>query len=177
MDPNKSPSAPPAAWNSGEKSMMGQPPPPSYQEYPQYPGAGQPQPGYYPGHPQGYVPPPQPMGAPGYGQPYPGGMYPQGAQATVAVQPTTVYVTCAPLANPVPDYLGYSIFTMLCCCLPIGIAALVSSISTRDANNQGNAEAAQKSSRRARNLNHTGLGIGLAIIIIWIVMSVVVRNQ
>lgn len=30
--------------------------------------------------------------------------------------------------KPVKDYLGYSIFTTLCCCLPIGMAALVQSV-------------------------------------------------
>ncbi|MEQ2198726.1 hypothetical protein XENOCAPTIV_017318, partial [Xenoophorus captivus] len=56
------------------------------------------------------------------GQQYPGQPIP------IAMQPT-VYVTQPPLANPVNDYLGYSIFTMLCCCLPLGIAALIYSIS------------------------------------------------
>ncbi|MGH0180837.1 UNVERIFIED_CONTAM: hypothetical protein FKN15_005105 [Acipenser sinensis] len=39
---------------------------------------------------------------------------------------------------------------------------------TRDANNMGNEELAKKNSRLARNLNHTGLGIGIAILILWI---------
>ncbi len=46
----------------------------------------------------------------------------------VTVQPA-VFVIAAPLTDPVPDYLAYSIFTMLCCCLPLGIAALIYSIS------------------------------------------------
>ncbi|TRY81735.1 hypothetical protein DNTS_003822 [Danionella cerebrum] len=45
-------------------------------------------------------------------------------QAVVTVQPA-VRVTTAPL----PDYLCYSIFTMICCCLPLGLAALIFSIS------------------------------------------------
>lgn len=57
-----------------------------------------------------------------YGQQYPA------QQATITAQPT-VYVTQGPLANPVNDYMCYSIFTMLCCCLPLGIAALIYSIS------------------------------------------------
>lgn len=76
---------------------------------------------------QGYGAPPQYGGAAYAQQPYPGGQqYP--AQNAVAVQPT-VYVTQGPLANPVNDYMCYSIFTMLCCCLPLGIAALIYSIS------------------------------------------------
>lgn len=71
----------------------------------------------------------QPFGQQPYGQqPYPGGQQYPGQPVAVAVQPT-VYVTQGPLANPVNDYLGYSIFTMLCCCLPLGIAALIYSIS------------------------------------------------
>lgn len=75
---------------------------------------------------QGYGTPPQYGGA--YGQPYAVGPQYPGQPATVTVQPA-VYVTQGPLANPVNDYLGYSIFTMLCCCLPLGIAALIYSIS------------------------------------------------
>lgn len=75
--------------------------------------------------PQGYGAPPQYGGAPYAQQPYPQ-QYPA-QPGTVAH--STVYVTQGPLANPVNDYLGYSIFTMLCCCLPLGIAALIYSIS------------------------------------------------
>lgn len=76
---------------------------------------------------QGYGNPPQYGGA--YGQQaYAMGQQYPAQPATVTVQPA-VYVTQGPLANPVKDYFGYSIFTMLCCCLPLGIAALIYSIS------------------------------------------------
>jgi len=96
------------AWNSSEKSGMLQPtPPPGYQYIPA-------------GYPQSFPNQPVPQGPHAQG-PYPG-------QSVVTMQPT-VFVTAAPLADPVPDYLCYSIFTMLCCCLPLGIAALVYSWS------------------------------------------------
>uniref|UniRef100_A0AAQ5YL92 Uncharacterized protein n=1 Tax=Amphiprion ocellaris TaxID=80972 RepID=A0AAQ5YL92_AMPOC len=56
-----------------------------------------------------------------------GHAYP-GQPGTVTVQPA-VLVSASPLANPVNDYLCYSIFTMMCCCLPLGVAALIYSIS------------------------------------------------
>ncbi|XP_028325472.1 proline-rich transmembrane protein 1-like [Gouania willdenowi] len=175
MDPTKSvATAPPGpeTW-SNEKNPGGQSAPPPYQDNP-YPGQPQPGPGYPPqgyGYPQqygagAYLQQPHPGGV----QPYPGGPQPYGAAVTV--QPT-VYVTQGPLANPVNDYLGYSIFTMLCCCLPLGIAALVYSISAREANNMGNQAAAERSSRTARTLNHVALGIGIGFIILWIVYTAV----
>ncbi|XP_005743320.1 proline-rich transmembrane protein 1 [Pundamilia nyererei] len=204
MDSGKHPCAPPAEWSS-EKSSMGQAPPPPYQDdsnpgpgyplqgYPGQPagvGYGQPagvgygQPagvGY--GQPAGvgYGQPAgvgygQPAGA-GYGQPaHPmGGQYPAPQQGTVVVQPT-VYVAQGPLANPVNDYLGYSIFTMLCCCLPLGIAALIFSILTRESNHVGDRMSAERSSRTARTLNHVALGLGIAGLILSIVYVAVVIN-
>ncbi|XP_052000685.1 dispanin subfamily A member 2b-like [Xyrauchen texanus] len=125
--------------------------PPQYQD----PNAGYPAPGSYPMS-SGY--PSQPYGVPG-GQP------------VVTVQP--MYVTATPLANPLPDYLGFSIFTMLCCCLPLGIAALVFSISTRNANTSGQQQLAEKDSKTARSLNYAALGIGLAFLVAYIVIIVV----
>ncbi|KAM7382550.1 hypothetical protein PAMP_002276 [Pampus punctatissimus] len=142
------------------------------QGYPQ-PGQGYPQPvqGYpqpgpgYPPQAQGYGCPPQYGGA-GYGQQqYPG--------QPGYVQPT-VYMNQGPLANPVNDYLGYSIFTMLFCCLPLGIAALIHSLAARDANQVGDRGKAERSSRTAKKLNHVALGIGIGFIVLSIVMVLVV---
>ncbi|KAJ8384480.1 hypothetical protein AAFF_G00205010 [Aldrovandia affinis] len=173
MDPSKSPSAPPPGWNPEDKSGMAYPAPPPYQEYPQYPNMGYPQSGQP--VPGGYAPAQQYSGVPGPYPPSPS-QYPQGAQPMVTVQPT-VFVTQTALAQPYKDYLGYSIFTMLCCCLPLGIAALIYSISTRDANNQGQQQMAERCSVRARNLNHAALGIGIAVIILWIVYTTVISSS
>ncbi|KAJ3598340.1 hypothetical protein NHX12_001851 [Muraenolepis orangiensis] len=187
MDPNKSASAPPPeGWNAGEKSAPGMSAPPPYQDHPQYPNAGYPQPG--PGYPaQGYPAQGYEAGPQGYGppppqqvfgqQPYPmgyGQQYPA-QPGSVIVQPT-VFVTHASLAQPANDYLGYSIFTMLCCCLPLGIAALIYSIWTRDANRAGDQANAQKNSRTARTLNHVSLGIGLTGLILYMVYIFVIMQ-
>ncbi|XP_052002269.1 proline-rich transmembrane protein 1-like [Xyrauchen texanus] len=167
MDTSKSP----ADWNSSEKSEILQPTPPAYQEQYGYPNAGYPAQGSYPTS-SGY--PEQPYGAPG-GQPILQGQYAQGPypnQHAVTVQPT-VYVTVSPLVNPQPDYLGYSIFTLLCCCFPLGIAALIYSIFTRNANMSGHQQLAEKNSKMARILNHTALGIGLTIIVLYIIIVIV----
>ncbi|CAK6954307.1 synapse differentiation-inducing gene protein 1-like [Scomber scombrus] len=164
MDPNKSGSAPPAGWTD-EKASMAHAPPPPYQDY--TPGPG------YPPQPQVYGSPPQYAGQ-GYGQPqYPMGQQYPGQPEMVTVQPT-VYLARAPLTHPVNDYLCYSIFTMLCCCLPLGIAALIYSISAREANHVGDQMGAERSSRMARTLNHVGLGLGIGFTVLLIIYYVVV---
>ena len=62
------------------------------------------------------------------------------------------------LQGPIsPDYLGFSIFTCLCCFWCVGIPALVKSVSTRDANARGDPNAAAYS-REALLLNKIALG-------------------
>ncbi|KAK7146869.1 hypothetical protein R3I94_009651 [Phoxinus phoxinus] len=152
MDPRNQP---PGAWNSSEKSGMVQPPPPAYQDIPT-------------GYPQSFPSQPMPQG------PYAQGPYP--GQSVVAVQPTA-FVTAGPLANPEPDYLCYSIFTMLCCCLPLGIAALVFSCSTRNANYSGQQALAEKNSKTARTLNHVAVAIGLVFAVLFIVLEVMAMKN
>ncbi|XP_010883374.2 trafficking regulator of GLUT4 1 [Esox lucius] len=198
MDTNKTPSAPQPGWNPDEKSGMGQPDPPPYQDHPQYFNAGYTAPSGNPapvGYSQGYATQP-------YSQPYPPGQYPQGqypqgqypqgqypqgqyppgqyplgqnSQTAITVQPT-VFVTQGALPRPLPDYLCYSIFTMLCCCLPLGTAALIYSVLTREANNHGNLQMAERNSRLARILNHTALGIGIAIVFLYIVFWIILTT-
>ncbi|XDV40811.1 hypothetical protein PO909_009813 [Leuciscus waleckii] len=154
MDPSNQPQS---AWNSSEKSGMLQPtpPPPEYHDNPA-------------GYPPSFPSQPVPQG------PYAQGPYP--GQSVVAVQ-RTVFVTAAPQANPVPDYLCYSIFTMLCCCLPLGFAALVYSWSARDANISGQQALAEKNSKMARILNHVAVAIGLVVTVFVIVYQVFFKNN
>ncbi|XP_066495094.1 transmembrane protein PMIS2 [Tiliqua scincoides] len=119
---------------------------------------------------------PAPAMAYGTSPPYVPNYGPPGAgpsQGPIMQQPQTVYITHAQPTNE-PDYLAYSIFTMLCCCLPLGIAALVYSIQTREANLAGNAASAKRNSKMARTLAHTALGLGLALLILYIILVVFV---
>lgn len=157
MDPSQSYNQPPGAYSSSEKLLRLQPAaaPPVYQDNPA---------GYPPSFPS---------------QPVPQGPYAQGpysGQTVVAAHPA-VFVTAAPLANPAPDYLAYSIFTMLCCCFPLGIAALVFSCSTRDANYSGRRELAVKNSKTARTLNHVAVALGLIFTVLFIIYEVVLINN
>ncbi|XP_048010221.1 synapse differentiation-inducing gene protein 1-like isoform X2 [Megalobrama amblycephala] len=150
MDPSNQPQG---ACNSSEKSGMLQPtsPPPAYQDNPA-------------GYPTSFPSQPVPPGSDVQG-PYPG-------QPVVAMQPA-VFVTATPLTNPLPDYLCYSIFTMLFCCFPLGIAALVFSCSTQNANYSGQQALAEKNSKTARTLNHVGVAIGLVFLVLLIILQFV----
>ncbi|XP_078507166.1 uncharacterized protein LOC144767642 [Lissotriton helveticus] len=114
----------------------------------------------------------------GYNSPPYNPGYPYGHSAVVTTQPTVIV---APPRTYETDYLVYSIFTMLCCCLPIGIGALIYSFKTRDANNMGDATQARKNSRTALTLNNVALGVGIAITVAWVAcaiyVSISVRNQ
>ncbi|XP_029432853.1 transmembrane protein 91-like isoform X2 [Rhinatrema bivittatum] len=90
-----------------------------------------------------------------------------------ASRQTTVIL--APLHEP--DYLGFSIFTMLCCCLPLGIAALVFSSMTQESNRRGDAFAARRNSQWARTLNYLALGIGVCFLVISIIVVIVVLQN
>uniref|UniRef100_A0A671SH03 Uncharacterized protein n=1 Tax=Sinocyclocheilus anshuiensis TaxID=1608454 RepID=A0A671SH03_9TELE len=73
-----------------------------------------------------------------------------------------------------PTYLAWSIFNTFCCCLPLGVAAIIYSCRVNNANSLGDAGRAQESSRIAKNLNIASLVVGLIGIIMLIVMMATV---
>ncbi|KAK7146871.1 hypothetical protein R3I94_009652 [Phoxinus phoxinus] len=129
----------------------------------------------------GYPPPesyPSASGQPAqhYGAPAASGLYIQGpypGQTVVTVQPPA-NVSFSPLTSPEPDYLCYSIFTLLCCCLPLGSAALVYSVTTRDANMFGHQPIASRNSRMARILNQVSVAIGLLLWLIFVIKIILI---
>uniref|UniRef100_A0A8C7MDS3 Uncharacterized protein n=1 Tax=Oncorhynchus kisutch TaxID=8019 RepID=A0A8C7MDS3_ONCKI len=76
----------------------------------------------------------------------------------------------------VPSYLGWSIFNTLCCCLPIGIAAIVCSCRADNANAVGEARAAAEASRMAKILNIVGFVIGIVLLIIVVALKLTSRE-
>jgi len=104
---------------------VGQPIHPLQQRHPEY-STGFPPSQSYPSTPGKPV---QHYGAPAASVQYVQG--PNPVQTVVTVQPpfNVSFVSFTPLTNPESDYLCYSIFTLLCCCMPLGSAALVYSIT------------------------------------------------
>ncbi|KAJ1132436.1 hypothetical protein NDU88_010749 [Pleurodeles waltl] len=84
------------------------------------------------------------------------------------VQTTQPMVFMAPVPCQIPDYQVYSIFTMIFCCFPIGLAACIFSRKTKEANLNYDAELAQQCSRKALLFNNVALAVGIIVAIAYI---------
>uniref|UniRef100_A0A672HE66 Uncharacterized protein n=1 Tax=Salarias fasciatus TaxID=181472 RepID=A0A672HE66_SALFA len=68
--------------------------------------------------------------------------------------------------DDMPTYLGWSIFTCLCCCWPLGLAALIYSNKVDTANASGDFQEAADASSTAKTLNTMGLICGIILLIL-----------
>ncbi|XP_062329186.1 proline rich transmembrane protein 1B-like [Osmerus eperlanus] len=75
----------------------------------------------------------------------------------------------------VPTYLAWSIFNTLCCCLPLGIAAIICSCRVSNANAIGEKTTAEEASRTAKILNIVALVCGIVLIIIVVAIRVTAK--
>ncbi|XP_062517496.1 synapse differentiation-inducing gene protein 1-like [Corticium candelabrum] len=75
--------------------------------------------------------------------------------------------------SQINDYMGLSIFTLLCCCLPIGIFADINSMKARDAILARDEFTASEASATARKLNTIGIVFGCFIVLAIIVFNVI----
>ncbi|XP_062377406.1 proline rich transmembrane protein 1B-like [Sardina pilchardus] len=73
----------------------------------------------------------------------------------------------------VESHMIWSIITTLCCCLPLGIGAIVCSRRVDMANLDGDMARAEEASRKAKILNIVGMVFGILMIAIVIVLQVV----
>ncbi|KAM3921166.1 dispanin subfamily A member 2b-like [Leptodactylus fuscus] len=94
-------------------------------------------------------------------------------------QPTSSVVTeqPGPYRAPQKDYLVWSILNLICCCLPLGIVALIYSIKTRDATHQNDTFSAGKHSRTAFKLNISATVIGIILNIIFMIIYFVYLSK
>ncbi|KAH0631381.1 hypothetical protein JD844_005680 [Phrynosoma platyrhinos] len=148
--------------------------PPPYSEYQLHEEPDPLKPPLGPPSPMGYgaVPP-----LPSQYQPYyssPGVIGPN--PGAVFHPPQAVYITPVQPTD-VPDYLFYSIFTMFCCCIPLGIVAFVYSMLTRAANYAGDSTSAQRNSRRALLFANSALVLGIAALIVVSLLRVNASRQ
>nr|DBA15751.1 TPA: hypothetical protein GDO54_003219 [Pyxicephalus adspersus] len=147
----------PHGYPAANQDQMNPPPPPYY---PPVPG------------PQPYGPSAPPVPSAPYYQPYyPTSPYPQ--QPLICQQSTNVTVV-----NPQnirvqsrhSDYLCWSILNFLCCCWPLGIAAIVFSCKTRSDDAENNERAAACSSKTALYLNIISMVFGIVMYIVIFVL-------
>jgi hypothetical protein len=78
------------------------------------------------------------------------------------------YGTPAP-GQPVPNYLIQSIIVTLCCCLPLGIVAIVFAAQVNSKLAAGDIAGAREASAKAKMFCWIAFGIGIVACLIWMV--------
>ncbi|XP_060639830.1 proline rich transmembrane protein 1B-like [Anolis sagrei] len=131
--------------------------------------------------PSGPAPPPMGYGAvpplPSQCPPYyssPGVVGP--SEGVLFHPPQAVFITPVQ-PTYVPDYLAYSIFTMLCCCVPLGIVAFVYSMLTRAAVGAGDTTVARTNSRRALFYANLAVLFGVMALIVYLLLKMTVAKR
>ena len=71
-----------------------------------------------------------------------------------------------PAGPQIPNYLVQSILVTLCCCLPLGVVAIIFSAQVNSKLAQGDYAGAQEASRKAKMFVWIGFGLGLVAILI-----------
>jgi len=65
------------------------------------------------------------------------------------------------MVEPVPNHLTKAILSTLCCCLPLGVVAIVYAAQVQGFASTGNADAAWESSRKADLWGNVSIGLGI----------------
>lgn len=72
---------------------------------------------------------------------------------------------------PVPNYLWQSIAVTVCCCLPLGVAAIVFATQVNSKMGVGDVPGAMEASRKARLFCWLAFGLGLVSNIIFVILG------
>jgi predicted Zn finger-like uncharacterized protein len=115
-------------------------------------------------------------GAPGYGgPPAPGGEYPGYGGGGYGGGPAYQQATMP--AGGVPNYLVHAILVTLFCCLPFGIVAIVYAAQVNGKLSGGDIDGAMESSRKAKMWSWISFGVGLGIVMYFILVMLRVAIQ
>lgn len=107
----------------------------------------------------GAPPPPPPSAAP---------------QQTYTPPPPSAARFDTPGAAPVqqiPNYLWQSIVVTLCCCLPLGIVAIIFAAQVNDKLRQGDYAGAMEASKKAKMFCLIALGLGLVVLALYAIFG------
>lgn len=84
-------------------------------------------------------------------------------------------VTTTQMATPeIPNYLIQSILVTICCCLPLGIAAIIFAAQVNSKAQTGDIAGAQKASGTAKTLCWIGFILGLIGVIVSLIINILV---
>ncbi len=81
-------------------------------------------------------------------------------------------MTTEPTGTKVPNYLVQAILVTIFCCLPFGIVAIVFAAQVNGKLAAGDYAGAVETSKKAKLWCWLGFGIGLALIVIWLIFAV-----
>ena len=77
--------------------------------------------------------------------------------------PPLVAAAAPRVTEPVPNYLVHSILVTICCCIPLGIPAIVFAAQVNSRLAAGNLAGARESSRKARLWCWVAFGVGVVV--------------
>lgn len=93
-------------------------------------------------------------------------------QASYTPPPPRFDTPSAPPVGPqVPNYLVQSILVTLCCCLPLGIVAIIFAAQVNSKLAQGDVAGAMEASKNAKMWCWIAFGLGLVAIVIWMLVG------
>jgi hypothetical protein len=96
---------------------------------------------------------------------------PGAAQSYTPPPPPASYGAAPAAGATIPNYLVQSILVTLCCCLPLGIVAIIFSAQVNSKLAQGDIAGAAEASRKAKMFCLIALGLGLIGIVLSLIFN------
>lgn len=93
---------------------------------------------------------------------------PGAAQAYTPPPPPPSYGAPVAAGAQVPNYLVQAILVTLCCCLPLGVVAIVFAAQVNTKLAQGDMAGALEASQKAKMFSWIAFGLGLAGTLVWL---------